>query len=329
MEKTSLNKALALFIAAQVLAIGCGDGGKRRRQPITRSGSMQKAFAQNQGNAQFSDQKQTPGSSALSNPKDLKAKSEKMNKMKTELAQRSAGAGITAQQVEEGLYALEEISSHLVYQDSATGDDVEMLNIYSSNALQLNKVGGESVGLISNFADMGRQIVIPYKFFVKGLQGQPWQPKRDQSVSEVLFVTGAEMKPGSSSLVDAFRSGAEAVDEVTVIKALATQAGSIDNEVAYEATDHAGKKVHIRLRKGNEGKLRMVITVLEEGATAVDSKKVDGRYLKRTIVLVYGKEGQSQEKRDVKTEAMKPQAPIEQPPASIISAPPAPPETQP
>lgn len=302
MEKTSLNKALALFIVAQVMTIGCGDGGKPRRQPITRSG-LNKPLGQNiaqPGNQMAADQKQNAGPSALSNPKDLNAKSEKMNKMKTELSQRSAGTASTAQQLEEGLYLLEEVTSHVVYQDSSTGDDVEMLNVYSNASLQLNKVMGESVGLISNFGDMGRQIVIPYKFYVKGLQGQAWQPKRDQSVSEVLLVTGIQMKPGASVLADAFRSGAEAVDEVTIIKMLASQPGSIDNETAYEAADHAGKKVHIRLRKGNDNKLRMLITVLEEGNASADSKKVSTKYLKRTIVLLYGKEGLAQGNKDTK-----------------------------
>lgn len=304
MGKVQFKRAIVALIAAQIaVVIGCGDGGaKPRRSPIKRQGTgLQKGGTAQKPNLPNQNGITPPAPpngganggtpvAGLPGQDETRNKSDLMKKMKSDLDLRAAGNAVQAQQLEEGLYSLEEVTSHFVYQDSGRGDDVEILSTYANNSLQLAKTGGNSVGLISNGMDSGRQIIVPYKFFVKGLNGQPWQPKRDSSVSEALLKTFAEIKPGSMALNDSFQKGADVVREVSVIETLASQPGQIDGEPAYEGTDYNGKKLYVRVRKSNEGKLRLLITVLEQGGATTDAKNSDSKYMKRTLVLTFSRQ---------------------------------------
>lgn len=305
MEKTMLKRAVALMIAAQIVAVACGDGGKKRRTPIHRTGvNGQKATPQGKSTpTPTTTPSATPppsggekstaqgGGDALPKEDDIKVKSQKMSQMKRELDQRMAGTSVSARELEEGIYTLELVVSHLSFQEGS--EELTALNVRRNNNGNISTLEvSESVGLASNLMDNGRNVIVPNKFYVQGFNGQPWQPKRDQSVSELVFKTALEIKPGSLTLTDVFADGADVrQDGVSLIQSLTSVPGAIDGQTAYQVSDFDGKKVNLRLRKGSDGKLRMVVTVLESGDEAVSSDpKTSNRYMNRTLVFIYSRE---------------------------------------
>ncbi len=304
MNKSKYINSLALLLAVQVAAVACAEAGrgKQRRQPIQRNkntGLLKDAnkTASSKPKVSSPEDPETNNGSAknaktapLPNQNDTKIKSNKIKAMKAQVTEYIQGTAVEAQKLAEGLYSLEEVVSHLEFQDSTRGDHVGLISIYTNRSLQLDKTKSDNVGIMSNTLDEGRSLIIPYKFFVKSLNGQPWQPKRDQSVSEVVFKTVAESKPGSMSLNDSFQNGADVLHEVSLIETMGKTPGTIDSQTAYEAIDERGKKIYLRLIVGSEDKLRMLVTVLEKGENLGSAKNSESEYLRRTMIFVFARQ---------------------------------------
>ena len=304
MEKAIYKRYTVLISLALTILAGCGESPKQPT-PIRRTGDGANL---NSPRKPGEDQPPAPPKNNPPESKDrprqdlpseaeIKAKSEKIGKMSAEVKQKAQGSPLAASQFQEGLYNLEELYSQFEYFDSSRGDDVMLLNKstveYVSDSMKLNKVGNEGVGLMSNGIDIGRQLIVPYKFIVKAQEGQAWKPKRDQSASEVLLKTYAEPRLGTMSLYDLFQNGADAVQQVSLIEALGSTQGLVDKEIGYEASDSTGKKIMIRPRQNEQGKLILLVTILEQGASA-QSSATTMKYMRRTLVFVYHRKALSE-----------------------------------
>jgi hypothetical protein len=304
-KKTILQRAIILMIAAQIVAVACGDGGKKRRAPINRSGANgQKSTPQaktqpgNTPSNSSASAAKGQGNGDLPSQEDVAKKTATLRRIDEEVQKRvgNEGTGVIAQELEEGVYNLDEVLSRYDYQESS--EHVVALNVYQNNNNVLSPTVGEAAVPTANYKyiDQGRDFVIPIQFSVQGESGQPWQPLGSKTNPvEMLFHTKFEVTGRSTSLKDGFQGGSDVrTDTVSLLEAINGPSVTLDTldkkETGYETLtnqDKENKKVQVRLRKGTDGKLRIFVTVLEEGQEGgvTDSQRV----MKRTLVFLYSR----------------------------------------
>lgn len=287
-----------LAALAMTVAIGCGDGNPKKRQPVRKNPN-----AGTQGKIDPKTGKPTTNPSKPSDPTKSpteETEAERQKKVdearkKDESEKRFDGmiaALITGlplmdkSRLEEGVYNISQFTVSLKYMATNGGwmraFRSQSLRIDAADKVDFGKEAAEGLGAAANDPDAsGRALEVPMVFEVKK-EGGVFRGERSAFQRFVLIhnrVT-SEMNSKGDFKVDVVNTPGEANASRSTVKAsvadlLATNAiEEAGKDLKYSVTEN-GKQIDLRLYKVSETKIRVVFEIMEIKDTMIRTVALD------------------------------------------------------
>jgi hypothetical protein len=282
------NTIIALgLIGALAIQVGCGNGDKKRPVGVNKALSATEAEKAKAAKAKQDEADRKAGRTPApavpgkgdptKTPANLSADLERVKK---EEAEFQAGQPVQKDDLIEGAYNLDSISTSVYYLKK----NEELRAVHSSPVKGDAKTGyelteaknGDSAGAMVTEVDEAREIDLPVLFTVDKTGGT-WNPARREATNIKL---NSIVKSGR--IEDRFFPAAEI--KPSVLNMLAT--GALTKDRALSIKDDKGVLVTMRLFKDDETHVRIWLTfdeVLASGAKGADASLTRNVYLNYTV----------------------------------------------
>lgn len=297
-------RVIMMFAIATSVAIGCGDGKRRRRQPVKKApGQAQKPnsdinpktgkpFTPEEKKQLEAEQKaranETPQQKAAREKAEqeaLKKKNGRLDEVQKKMeALVTEGNPIGKNELPDGEYRLTNIASSLLYSNKTNfvrairNSTVKVLNDGRYQISNENDSDVAATGGMTDYPDIGRTLYVHFRFKV-AKQGGVFVPD-NSSVVENPVPYGFKVKDLGNGKFEVVHQQLDKVQpEINLLEMLAAEGNANSNEL--KKTDSKGRKLIVKLRKVSATKVNVAISIDERtGSTGVDG-------LTRDIVLSY------------------------------------------
>ncbi len=280
MKLTTFRNAIRLMMIALMMttvAVGCGDGKSKHRQPIRKGAKAQ------------IDPKTgvpiTPAAVAEAQKKaaeETKTKSSQIQQIDGQLAQMKNGNALDKNQLEDGVYKLETVTSHFKYILKA--EDIRVIRSHGIANNMLTDIANSfsSTGMPASYGDLARNVEAAMTINVDKSSGDfTLLPNafEQKKLVRTEVVQGNQMKLDMKDTL---------VDVTLPLKAslinILSGASEKKADNRYSIVDEEGKEVNLVIFKNSDSRVNLVFEIVESENSA---KKLNTPTVVRNIVLTY------------------------------------------